>query len=430
MTAATDKDKKTNTMEDNEDVNKHGKFNKVMFKNGGKKSVKVPAKPFMIKMRAEFRTPKSARAQTTFHVNSALKGLNSAIFAIEQGIHIIREDGKDCFDNNSNFPTNEEVKRYYQVEHGNKAHGQNLITVIFTVIGNVNLKTIKQSTGFVNYLQENNIWLKEHHFETGCVTRIGFMAMSSTGFNFFEDYKIRLRNMIEAHLLELDNNDDSIDEDLRKFAASGKAIPKFDVVVNKVSFRKPDPAKAMGQQRNSTTTTKKAPTLETTAYEIQCEVVNSNELRMILLVLTNVDKWLVGRFIPYSWARQQPAAFHQSIVQHISFLNTAAKFPIFNANPRIMNGTVQVDQKCTMDEDLDDDEDNDSLTNGSIRSLMTDVATNEMTVVEYVCSMAGAMKNDPNQTPLTAFLRNRKDQQVGHRWTILCPNSPSTDCRS
>ena len=33
-------------------------------------------------------------------------------------------------------------------------------------------------------------------------------------------------------------------------------------------------------------------------------------------------------------------------------------------------------------------------------SLMMEVATNDMTVIDYICSMTGVMKNDPNRTPL------------------------------
>jgi hypothetical protein len=225
------------------------------------------------------------------------------------------------------------------------------------------------------------------------------MSTTSSSFNYFEDYKRRVREMMETYKKEIDQEDNSIDEDLRKFAASGKTIPTFEVVVNKVSYRKPDPAKIETANTQQTAAKKKAPALETTAYEIQCELLNANELRMILLVLTNVDPWRVGRFIPYSWARKQPDAFHQSIVQHISFLNTAAKFPIFKAHPEIMQGKVNIDHRCNMEEDSDDDEDN-SINDGSIRSLMTAFVTNEMTVVEYACSMAGAMENNHNGTPL------------------------------
>ena len=269
-------------------------YTRVTFKHATKKPGRVPARNYTIKLRAEFCTPKRARADTTFHVNSALKGLNAAMFSIKEGINILREDGKDCFDSNSNFPANEDVKRYYKIDHGNKVHGQNLVTVIFTVIADGNIKKIKQAAGFVEYLQKNYIWVKEHHFESSNVTKIGYMSTTSSSFNYFEDYKRRVQGMMETYMKEIDQEDNSIDEDLRKFAASGKTIPTFEVVVNKVSYRKPDPAKIETSNTQQTAARKKAPALETTAYEIQFELLNANELRMILLVLTNVDPWRVG----------------------------------------------------------------------------------------------------------------------------------------
>ena len=50
--------------------------------------------------------------------------------------------------------------------------------------------------------------------------------------------------------------------------------------------------------------------------------------------------WQSGRFMPYSWARTQPDAYYQGIIEHISFMNNCVKFPIFNAHSKVMNGKI------------------------------------------------------------------------------------------
>ena len=50
------------TMEEDGEQKQRAVFTKVTFSNGTKKAVKVPTKPFTIKLRAEFHTPKGARA--------------------------------------------------------------------------------------------------------------------------------------------------------------------------------------------------------------------------------------------------------------------------------------------------------------------------------------------------------------------------------
>ena len=60
----------------------------VGFERAGRKTPKVPIKPFTMKVRAEFRTPKTPDP-TTFHVFSALKGLNSVLFGAQSGISIL-----------------------------------------------------------------------------------------------------------------------------------------------------------------------------------------------------------------------------------------------------------------------------------------------------------------------------------------------------
>jgi hypothetical protein len=52
-----------------------------------------------------------------------------------------------------------------------------------------------------------------------------------------------------------------------------------------------------------------------------------------------------------------------------------------------------------MEEDFVNEEEEHS-NNGSIQSLLTETEISEMTVIEYVCSMAGFIKKDPNRTPL------------------------------
>jgi hypothetical protein len=60
----------------------------VGFKDTGEKIPKVPIKPFTLKVRAEFRIPKTPDP-TTFHASSALKGLNSVLFGSQSGISIL-----------------------------------------------------------------------------------------------------------------------------------------------------------------------------------------------------------------------------------------------------------------------------------------------------------------------------------------------------
>ena len=78
----------TNTMEDTKKKTILVKPASVGFKNAGKKSVKVPTKPFTIKVRSEFKTPKTTEP-ATFHASSALKGLNAVLFAAQSGVAIL-----------------------------------------------------------------------------------------------------------------------------------------------------------------------------------------------------------------------------------------------------------------------------------------------------------------------------------------------------
>jgi hypothetical protein len=216
---------------------------------------------------------------------------------------------------------------------------------------------------------------------------------------YYEDYKPRIVEMVTSFMEEVNQHDENLDVDIRKFAGSGEKMPEFQVVVGKVQYRKPEPATKQSNKDNKNNK-KTAPILETMAYEVHCESIHVDTLRMILLLLTNSDPWRVGKFIPYSWARQQPEAFQQSLIDHIEFVNTAVKFPIFNAHPRVMNGIVQADTKCYMDEE---ETDNDTATseNNSVKSLLTagSIAT-PMTVIEYLCCIEGNLASDRHNTPL------------------------------
>ena len=63
------------------------KVSSVGFQNGGRNTERVPKKAFSLKVRAEFRTPKT-RDPTTFHASSALKGLNSTIWYTVRHTHL------------------------------------------------------------------------------------------------------------------------------------------------------------------------------------------------------------------------------------------------------------------------------------------------------------------------------------------------------
>ena len=169
--------------------------------------------------------------------------MNSVLFGTQSGIAILRHDRQECFDTNANFPKNDEMKKYYEIDHGNKVHGQRLVTVVFTIIADVRFKDIKGKTSVMDYLNKSFIWLREHRFDTTNITKIGYMSMSHPTFNYFEDYKPRMVQMIKNNMEGVDIEDSTIDAYLKKFKEGKKTIPEFEIVVSSVQFRKPDPAK-------------------------------------------------------------------------------------------------------------------------------------------------------------------------------------------
>jgi hypothetical protein len=235
--------------------------------------------------------------------------------------------------------------------------------------------------------------------------------MAHATFMYYEDYKPRIVDMVTNFMEEVNQHDETLDIDIRKFAASGEKMPEFQVVVGKVQYRKPEPAMTQANKNNNNSNKKRAPILETMAYEVHCESIHVETLRMILLLLTNSDPWRVGKFIPYSWARQQPEAFQQSLIDHIEFLNTAVKFPIFNAHPRAMNGILQMDSDICMEEGEDAIE----TDNNSAKSALTAGSMERpMTVIEYLCCIEGSLEKDDQNMPLFYGIeRTNKTDQNG-----------------
>ena len=71
--------------------------------------------------------------------------------------------------------------------------------------------------------------------------------------------------------------------------------------------------------------------------------------------------------------------------------------------------------QCTPEHNEEDD--GESI--GSIRSLLTDGTTKKLTVIEYICGMAGVMKNDPNRTPLFYGIERTSKSETDGLYFVL-----------
>ena len=115
-------------------------------------------KTFMMKLRAEFRTPKTHQS-ATFRFVPVMKGLNEALFALKKNVKIVsEEDHTEMFDTNANFPTGGLFEEYYKTEKTIKQQAQQLVTVVFTIISDVHIGKLKTS-GLTLNLQKHGFWI-------------------------------------------------------------------------------------------------------------------------------------------------------------------------------------------------------------------------------------------------------------------------------
>jgi hypothetical protein len=115
-----------------------------------------------------------------------------------------------------------------------------------------------------------------------------------------------------------------------------RLIPVFTIIKVTKVIRNP----MFNKEEAETTKNRKNITIE--VLEINTEITDKQLLTMLLMNVTKVDQWLLGRFIPEKLWQSDSKRYYEYALEHAVWSSKIRKIPIYKAHISVMNGILDV----------------------------------------------------------------------------------------
>ena len=287
-----------------------------------------------IKLEAKFH---STARTATFRPTVALKLLQEAMWKTGHHFEVLSTDKQRQYSTAENFPfRQEDFEAYHEVQLAKiREYGQTKILVYFTIISSVPFDKLKPGH-LMQYLSSNNVWLREQVFHTPEVTNIGFMTLRRFNFMHRAAYKQRAKQTMEAYAstVQLASLPQEHQFGLEPIITDISKLPVFDIIKRTKMVKNPNHNKDL---HDGATNRKK---VEIEVLEIRAALSDKPVLMMLLMNISALDPWMIGRFIPDKLWQTDANLYYSYAMEHAVWFSQVRKIPIFKASVSIMNSRL------------------------------------------------------------------------------------------
>ena len=135
--------------------------------------------------------------------------------------------------------------------------------------------------------------------------------------------------------------------------------------------------------------------------EIRAALVDKPVLTMLLMKISALDPWMIGRFIPDKMWQTDANLYFSYAMEHAVWFSKVRKIPIFRASVSIMNGR---------------------LNSASVPGLHNE-PNNMPTLLGHMERLAGHFENDAANQPMIYSVECTQDTHSEGKWFLLCHDS-------
>ena len=274
---------------------------------------------FNLVLRAEFiikRNNDGKSFQAIPHVLSLIE----AIIKTKTDITFKTKSGDASFKTLDKFPKGDAFKRYFPMTSLEATRqGPQKVVVEICVESPTAIDFYKTKEGTLPvFLNQNNIWICEHKFQTLKIEKIGWINQSSVQVAFKEDLEKNIRERLQGSFLT-------------------DTIPHFEAWPRTIKGSKP-----VGTNRAR----------ETRAYELSCEEMHAATLCTMLMTAQDHERpeARAGLFVAHSVRKAEKELHDNSIDSQNTFLNGLRKIEIIGITIDAMDTrTEALGGKCLRD---------------------------------------------------------------------------------
>jgi hypothetical protein len=255
-------------------------------------------------LRAEITITRGKR-DTPFLAKPNVRSLVDAISQTNPGITFKIKDGDDTFKNIDDFPKGDKFQHFFPMTTiDSTPQAPQKVSVEICVESTTVIDFYKRTEGkLYNYLDQNKIWITEHHFRTLKTEKIGFLSNISTVWALQKNAESNLIQQIDKH-----------EDHMREMGSTEltEPTPRFELWPRNVKG-----SKVEGSKRP----------LEARCYEVTCEAIHANTLRA-KLTDSQPKEARHGIFIQHS-VRVTEKKLHDAIINsHNHYLDNLRKIEI------------------------------------------------------------------------------------------------------
>jgi hypothetical protein len=278
--------------------------------------------PFKSVLRVEYTIKRGTNNEIpAFRATFKVRSLVEAIFQIKNDITFKTKHGDDTFKTLDAFPKGDAFKSYFPMTLiDSTPHGPQKVVVEICIESPTIIDFHKTKEGtFTKYIEQNDIWLAEHKFETLKIIKIGWINQISTSLALQEDVANKLRERILEH-----------EENRREKGSTEptEPTPHFEIW----------PRYIKGSRVEGTNKAR-----ETRAYEVSCEAIHAETLRAKLMDSQSDDDQEAreGLFIAHGLRKAAKELHDANINSHNTYLDGLKKIEIFGIPREAMDTTTE-----------------------------------------------------------------------------------------
>ena len=223
-----------------------------------------------------------------------MKGLQGAMFALGHQMEVVSIKGDRNYASIDNFPNKkEEFELYHTLQQSQvQTYRQSKITVEFNVLSKVPFSKIKVGP-LMSYLTQHREWLQEKCFDLPNAVPIGFIGLRRYDLVHRDNFQKRVLKTIQAYISYTQTSTLPTEQKVTLLEIlSNKQIPVFSIIKVTKIVKNPDFIK----EKEESAFNRKNITVE--VLEITTDIKDKQVLTMILMNISKIDPWLIGRFIP------------------------------------------------------------------------------------------------------------------------------------
>jgi hypothetical protein len=231
------------------------------------------------------------------------------------------------------FPT-EEYKRYKSV----------CIHLLFTLESNTRIDTFKQDKKFMQFLENNKIYLSEHKWESTRIYSVGMFTKKLFNVTYRMDFEAKVQKIIDDKIKEeneqealeqaiSDNMNEDIDDAISTKTEQAKNAvydsPQIDIITKVVAH----------QQRNKFNQNQGSPT-KSTVLELRCDKQFADKIQNILKD-ANLQEKEFGKFSPYDITSNNQTLYYNLLAENNNFHHCAKVITLYGLHESVLHSIIK-----------------------------------------------------------------------------------------